>query len=138
MFFLEGGGQKTALRIDPTGKAVGDRKSEAEASVGKLAVRRIGSVVPLKRDLSEGGEGGRWEGRGYHFAEEGGKFVLRVLAEMLLFALAFRRKMSHRAAQAWRAVLRARPWAACCWEDERGGYTPKEKRSAHAGTFAHT
>lgn len=48
--------------------------------------------MPLKRDLSEGEKASVGKDEVIILAEEAGKFVLQVLAEMLLFALAFRRK----------------------------------------------
>lgn len=63
---------------------MGDWKSEAEALVWKIGSQTNRFCCVFCR--------GGGVGRGYHFAEEGGKFVLQVLAEMLLFALAFRRK----------------------------------------------
>lgn len=88
---------------------------------GKLAVRRIGSVVPLKTDLSGGGRTrlsfrrGRWK---ICVASPcGDAFVCIGLSE----------EMSHRAAQAWRAVLRAGPRAAAAGRNTVDTYQ-KEKR----------
>lgn len=100
------GGQKKAPSIDPTGKAMGHWKSEAEASVWKIGSQTNRFCCSVKKISRRGRR--RVLGR-TRLSFRGGRWKICVAGPCgdAFVCVGLSEEMSHRAAQAWRAILRA-------------------------------